>query len=134
MDATAGNPDGGLQEMVNVHSTVGTLVLVAFLALTILNVVQLVQRREFPWAIMVSRTAALLLLLQWALGFNLLVGESSITPFHYLAALASAATVGLEHGPGYNDPDPAKRRKIALAATAGTTILVLIAYQIGMSR
>ena len=134
MDVAAENPDGGRQEMVNVHSTVGTLVLVAFLALTVLNVVQLVRKREFPWAIMVSRTAALLLLLQWALGFNLLVGESSITPFHYIAALGSAGTVGLEHGPGYNHPDPATRRKIALAATAGTTVLVLIAYQIGMSR
>ena len=120
--------------MVGVHSTVGTLVLLAFLALTVLNVVQLVRRREFPWAIMVSRTAALLLLLQWALGFNLLVGESSITPLHYLIALSSAATVGLEHGPGYNEPDTAKRRKIALAATVGTTVLVLIAYVIGQSR
>lgn len=119
--------------MVGVHSTVGTLVLVAFLALTVLNVIQLVRKRDFPWAIMVSRTAALLLLLQWALGFNLLVGESSITPFHYLVALASAGTVGLEHGPGSNEPDPAKRRTIALAATAGTTILVLIAYLIGQS-
>ncbi len=120
--------------MVGVHSTVGTLVLLAFLALTVMNVVQLVQRRDFPWAIMVSRTAALLLVIQWALGFNLLVGESSITPFHYLAALASAGTVALEHGPGYSEPDPAKRRKIALAATAGTLVLVLVAWSIGMSR
>ena len=120
--------------MVNVHSTVGTLVLLMFIALTVLNVVQLVQRREITWAIQVSRAAALMLVVQWALGFNLLVGESSITPFHYIAALGSAGTVGLEHGPGYNHPDPAKRRKIALAATAGTTVLVLIAYQIGMSR
>ena len=120
--------------MVNVHSTVGTLVLVAFLAVTVLNLIQLVQKRDFSWAIMVSRTAALLLLVQWALGFNLLVGESTISPFHYLVALASAGTVGLEHGPGYNDPDPVKRRKIALAATLGTTILVLIAYLIGQSR
>ena len=119
--------------MVGFHSTVGTLVLVAYLALTMLNVIQLVQKREFPWVIMVSRTAALLLLVQWALGFNLLVGESTITPAHYLVALASAGTVGLEHGPGYNDSDPARRRQIALAATAGTTILVLIAYLIGQS-
>jgi hypothetical protein len=120
--------------MVGVHSTVGTLVLVAFLTLTVLNAVQLVQKRDFPWGIMVSRTAALLLVVQWALGLNLLVGESSITPFHYIIALASIATVGLEHGPGSNQPDPQRRRQIALAATAGTLALVLIAYLIGTSR
>jgi hypothetical protein len=54
---------------------------------------------------MLSRTAALLLLIQWALGFNLLAGEGTITPFHYLAALGTLFTVGLEHGPGYNEPD-----------------------------
>jgi len=120
--------------MVGVHSTVGTLVLLAFLALTVLNAVQLVQGRNVSWAIMLSRTAALLLLVQWALGFNLLAGEGSITPFHYLAALGTLFTVGLEHGPGYNEPDQPKRRKIALAATAGSLILVLIAWSIGMSR
>ena len=120
--------------MVGVHSTVGTLVLLAYLALTVLNVIQLTRRRDFPWAVMVSRAAAVLLLVQWALGFNLLVGESSITPLHYITALASAGTVGLEHGRGYNEPDPAKRRRISLTATAGTTVLVLIAYIIGQSR
>ena len=120
--------------MVGVHSTVGTLVLLAFLSLVVVNVLQLVRHRDFAWTIMLSRTAALLLLVQYVLGFNLLSGGHRITPFHYLLALASLVTVGLEHGKAYPEPDAERRHRLATATTAGTLVLVLAAWSIGMSR
>src|SRR5688572_28691754 len=110
---------------------VGSLVLLAYLALTVVNVVQMRQGRTIGFARQLSMAAALLLLVQIVLGFNLLAGDHSITGFHYIIALATLITVGLEHGMANSRPTEAERLKIATLATAGTTILVFIAYMIG---
>jgi hypothetical protein len=110
---------------------VGSLVLIAYIALTIVNVVQLRRGRTIGFARQLSMAAALLLLIQIVLGFNLLAGDGDITVLHYLFALATLITVGAEHGMANSRPTEAERLKVATLATAGTTILVFIAYLIG---
>ena len=110
---------------------VGSLVLLAYLALTIVNALQLRGGRTISFARPLSMAAALLLLVQLVLGFNLLAGDREITAIHYLVGLATLITVGAEHGYANSRPTEAERLKIATLATVGTTILVFIAYMIG---
>lgn len=119
--------------MVGVHSAVGTLVVLAFLALTVVNVLQLTGR-SIAWSRQLSFAAAGLLALQYVLGFSLLGSGHKITAAHYLFALGALITVGLEHGMANTQEEPAKRYRLAAAATAGTTALVIIAYAIGQSN
>jgi hypothetical protein len=120
------------QSLVTVHETVGTLVVLAFLALTVVNVLR-VTGRQITWARQLSFAAAGLLLLQYVLGFSLLGSDHSITAWHYLFALSAILTVGIEHGMA-NAQAPSGNARLAAAATAGTTVLVLIAYAIGSSQ
>ena len=57
--------------MVGFHSTVGTLVLVGYLILVVVNVLAL-RGRSYPWARQLSFFAAGLLVLQYVIGFSLL--------------------------------------------------------------
>ena len=117
--------------MVTIHQTVGTLVLLAFLVLTVVNVLRLTGR-HITWARPLSFGAGALLLLQYVLGFSLLGSDHSISAWHILFALAALATVGIEHGMGNaRPPETTGNTRIAAAATAGTTLLVLVAYAIG---
>ena len=84
---------GGL---VGVHNIVGTLVVVAYLALTVVNALRM-RGGEFGWARPLSFVAAALLLLQTLLGFALLVQGLRNATAHYLLALLAVLTVGLEH-------------------------------------
>ncbi len=119
--------------MVTVHQTIGTLVLLAFLVLTVVNVVRLTGR-NVTWARPLSFGAAGLLLLQYVLGFSLLGGDHSVSAWHILFALSAFATVGVEHALGNaRPPETAGNTRIAAAATAATTLLVIVAYAIGSS-
>ncbi|HEY8447429.1 MAG TPA: hypothetical protein VIL01_10005 [Thermomicrobiales bacterium] len=118
--------------MNTVHMTVGSLVLLAFLASTIVNILRLTGR-QISWARQLSFLASGLLFLQYVLGFSLLGGDSSITPFHYIIALLAIIPVGVEHAVAPQRTTPTEQAKVALPATAVTTILVLIAYLIGES-
>jgi hypothetical protein len=119
--------------VVNVHMIVGTLVLIAYVALTITNGVQMSGARTISWARHLSMAAAGLLLLQYALGFGLL-GSHSITPAHYLIALAAVVPVGYEHMVANTQPAASTRARLGMFAAAATTALVLIAYAIAESR
>jgi hypothetical protein len=119
--------------MLDVHSTVGSLVVLAYLALTVLNGVQLARHRTIPWVRQLSMVAALLLLIQYVIGFNLLAGDYAVTPLHYIVALASLITVGVEHSRAYPEPDTDRRNRLATLATAGTLVLTVVAYIIGQS-
>jgi hypothetical protein len=110
---------------------VGTLVLIAYVALTIMNFIQMQRGRSIGFARQLSMAAALSLLVQIVIGFNLLAGDGDVTVLHYLFALATLITVGAEHGMANSRPTESERLKIATLATAGTTILVIIAYLIG---
>lgn len=119
--------------MVNVHMIVGTLVLIAYIALTIVNGLQLSGARTFSWSRQLSMAAAGLLFLQYVLGFSLL-GSHSITPAHYLIALAAIIPVGYEHMVANTQETTSTRARLGMFAAATTTVLVLIAYAIAESR
>lgn len=118
--------------MLNLHNIVGTLVVVLFLALTIINVLR-VTGRSIPIARPLSYVAGLLLFVQLALGFGLLGSGHDITPLHYILALLAIITVGAEHGYAGRRPTPELRAMAALLATGATTILVTAAHIIGSS-
>jgi peptidoglycan/LPS O-acetylase OafA/YrhL len=118
--------------MVGFHSTVGTLVLLAYLALVIVNLLSL-RGGSYPWARQLSFFAAGLLLLQYVLGFTLLASDHHITAAHYILALCALITVGFEHGYANTRETPEERARFAALAAAGTFIIVLITYIIGQS-
>ena len=123
----SGAMGGGL---VGIHNVVGTLVVVAFLILTVLNGLR-VGGRDIPIARTVSMVAAGLLLVQYAIGFLLLGGGFQNSTVHYVLALAALVTVGLEHGYAATRDSARQRAIAALIATLGTTILVFAAHGIG---
>ena len=119
--------------MVGLHNIVGTLVVLAFLALTVINVLRVTGRRV-PIATPLSYIAAVLLLVQIVLGFTLLGGGSPVVPLHYILALLALVTVGAEHGYASNRAAPELRAMAALLATGATTILVTAAHIIGSAN
>lgn len=118
--------------MVRFHEGIGTLVVIAFLALTVVYILQLTGR-TITWSRPLSFAAAGLLFFQYVIGFGLLSGDHDVSPFHYIFALGAIITVGLEHGMAQTQENPSARYRIASAAAAGTTALVIIAYAIGQS-
>jgi heme A synthase len=119
--------------MVGFHSTVGTLVLVGYLVLTVVNLLAL-RGRQYPWARQLSFFAAGLLVLQYVIGFSLLGSDHDVTAAHYILALCALITVGFEHGYANSRQLPKERARYAALATAGTFIIVLITYIIGQSN
>lgn len=120
--------------MVSVHMWVGSAVLLAYLTLTVVNFMQYRRGSTVSWARELSMGAALLLLVQIVLGFNLLASDHKISALHYVFALAALIPVGIEHGMVRGKEQASDRARLATFATAGTTLLVLIAYAIAESR
>ena len=120
--------------MVNAHEGVGTLVVLAYLLLVVLNLVNLFSGRSFGWQRAVSYIAALLLLIQYILGFTLLGKHYHITAAHYIIALVAILTVGLEHGYANQRPTERDRAMMRTVANVSTLILVAVAYAIGMAN
>jgi hypothetical protein len=118
--------------MVGLHNIVGTLVVLAYLVLTVVNVLR-ARGSDLPWARNLSFAAAGLLLIQYLLGFWLLGDGHRNQAAHYVFALLAIVTVGLEHGYAQTRVTQSARATTALAATAATFILVVIAYSIGQS-
>ncbi|MDQ3411338.1 MAG: hypothetical protein M3509_04400 [Chloroflexota bacterium] len=118
--------------MINLHNILGTLVVLAFLGLTVINVLR-VTGRPVPIAAPLSYAAAALLLIQIVIGFVLLGGGREITPLHYILALLAIVTVALEHGDAGARSAPELRAMASLLATGATTILVTAAHIIGSS-
>ena len=118
--------------MVGLHEGIGTLVVIAFLALTVVYILQL-RGKRIEWSRQLSMAAGGLLLLQYALGFILIGGDNDVSPFHFLFALGTIATVGLEHAMGRGEGGGSPNLRMAAAGAAGTTALALIAYAIGQS-
>jgi hypothetical protein len=119
--------------MVGIHNIVGTVVVLVFLALTVINLLR-VTGRQIPVATPLSYGAALLLLIQLLLGFLLLGRGFSIQPLHYILALLAIVTVAAEHGYARNRAAPELRAMAALLATGATTILVTAAHIIGSAN
>jgi hypothetical protein len=120
--------------MTTVHYTVGTLVLVGFLLLLVLNIRTAMSGNSFSWQRGVSYGAATLLLLQYMLGFTLLGEGKDVTAVHYLLAFAAILPIGLEHGYANSRPSAKARGQYAALANLLTLIIVAIAWQIGQSN
>jgi hypothetical protein len=118
--------------VVSVHQIVGTLVVLAFLALTVVNVLRMTGR-EIAWARPLSFAAAGLLLVQYVIGFGLLGDDHDVTAWHYLIALAAIITVGVEHGIANAQLPRTGNARLATAATAATTLQTIVAYAIDSS-
>ena len=73
-------------------------------------------------------------ILQYVLGFALLGDDGSITPLHYILALAAIIPVGAEHMFATAERPAAERNKIAFLASLATLILVLVVYALGESN
>ncbi len=119
--------------MLAFHNTVGTLVIVGYLVLTVLYL--LVSRgRDLRWARGVSFGAAALLLLQYILGFALW-GMDAYDPrtSHYTLAFLALITIGLEHGYAATRAAPLQRARYGALASGLTFILVVAAYIVGTS-
>jgi hypothetical protein len=116
-----------------IHFILGSVVFLAYLVLTVLNLVRL-SGRSVPFAAPLSRIAALLLLVQYVVGFLLLGAGAQITILHYVLALLALVTVGLEHGFAPSRATPRERAVAALVATLGTTILIGAAHAIGSAN
>jgi len=120
--------------MTNVHLIVGSLTVLAYVVVLLLNLRTSATGSDFPWQKMVSFGASTLLVLQYMLGFSLLGEDKSIPAFHYVLALAAIIPVGFEHGYASQRPDPRERGKMGVLANVATLILILVAYVIGESN
>jgi len=119
--------------MANVHMVVGLLVVLAFLVLTVANIVALRRGKPIPWVRTLSMVAAALLVIQYALGFSLLGEGHRNKTAHYVLALLPILTVGFEHGFARQQPTERGRIRWSAIANALTFILVLAAYGVGES-
>lgn len=118
--------------LAQIHLVVGSLVFIAYFVLTILNLLR-VTGRDIAVVVPLARLAALLLLVQYLLGFALLGQRAQMTWVHFVLALLAIVTVGLEHGYAASRATPHQRAVAALIATLGTTILVGAAHVVGSS-
>ncbi len=119
--------------MVTLHETVGSLVVIAFIALIVVNLLR-VTGRTVSFGKQLSFVAAGLLVLQYVLGFSLLGDDHHITAWHYLIALVAIVPVGVEHMTATNQTDPRAAGRMAVIANAVTLVLVIVAYMIGMNN
>ncbi len=118
--------------MVGLHNTVGTLVVLAYLVLTVLYALW-AAGRPLPAVRIVSGVAAGLLLIQYILGFWLLGDGHRNVGSHYVFALLPILTLGLEHGYARSRPTPQSRATMGAVGAGLTFILVTAAYIIGSS-
>jgi len=112
------------------HQILGTVIVVAFAVLTILNILR-VTGREIPGVRTFAMVAAALLLLQYVIGFLLMGSGYRNSNLHYLVALLAIVTVGMEHGWAAQRATAHQRAVASLIASALTTVLVIAAHSIG---
>lgn len=110
--------------MVTVHSTIGTLIILGYLATVILYLTS--GRRSGKWVRYVSAGSAALLLLQYVIGFWLLGDGYRNNGWHYVLAFGALITVGLEHAVARS-----RGTRVAALAAAGTLVIVLLTYLVG---
>jgi hypothetical protein len=125
--------EGDGSSMTALHQTVGTLVLLAFLGSLIINGLGLTGR-TFTWGRYVSVAGSTLLLLQVVLGFSLLGEGEENAAAHYVLAIVSLLSLGLEHGYARSQPTVDARFRWGAIANAITLVLVLITYIVGQTN
>ena len=123
----------GRTRVATVHLVIGSLIILVYIVVLV-GYFRGMQGGPAAWVRQLSMAGALLLLVQYALGFTLL-GDSDTKPnaLHYVFALATILTVGAEHMVGGQETDPVRRSRIGMLTVLGTLVLTLLAYGIGES-
>ena len=123
-------PDRG-EHVATVHLIVGSLVFVSYLLLVIFYFLGM-RGKALSFVRPLSMAGAVLLLVQYTLGFSLLGGDGEKPAgTHYILGLAAILTVGAEHALAPGQATPEKRSRVAFIASLGTLALVGVAYQLG---
>ena len=117
--------------MTTVHMIVGSLVVLAYLVVLVLNIRTAMGKAMLPIQRPLSMGAAALYLLQIMLGFSLLAEGRDIPGTHFIIALLAIFSVGAEHMLTGRETDSIKVGRIGAITTAITLVIVLTAYMIG---
>ncbi len=119
--------------MNQLHFILGTVVVVAFVVVAILNILK-ATGRTMPVARTISMAAAALLLLQYVVGFLLMGAGFRNSNLHYLIALLAIIPVGIEHGYAASRTTPHQRAITAAVASIATAVLLIVAHSIGSAN
>lgn len=122
----------GAWRVVDLHNVVGTLVVVAYLAVAVLYGLW-AAGRPIPATRIVSMVAAALLLIQYVLGVGLISSDHVNRTSHYVFALLAIVFVGIEHAVAPKRPTLRSQALTGAVAAALTFASVLIAHIIGSS-
>lgn len=117
--------------MTTIHMIVGSLVVLAYVIVLVLNVRAAMGKPMLSFQRPLSMAAAGLFLIQIVLGMSLLGSGKNISAAHYMLALLAIFSVGAEHMLAGKEVDSKRAGRIAAIANAVTLALVLIAYMIG---
>ncbi len=119
--------------MNQLHFILGSVLVVAFIVVAILNVLR-ATGRTIPVARTISMAAAALLLVQYIVGFLLMGSGFRNSNLHYLIALLAIIPVGIEHGYAASRTTPHQRAITAAVASIATAILLLVTHGIGSAN
>jgi heme A synthase len=117
--------------MTNVHMIVGSLVVLAYIIVLVLNVRAAMGRPMLAFQRPLSMAAAGLFLVQIVLGMSLLGEGEDVPASHYLIALLAIFSVGAEHMLTGREVDSQRAGRVAAITNVVTLALVLTAYMIG---
>lgn len=120
--------------MTAIHSTVGTLIIVAYLAVLVLNIRTAMGKPMLSFQRPLSFGAATLVLLQFMLGFSLLGSGREVPGEHFLIALLAILPIGAEHALTGRATDSVRAGRLGAIANVVTLAIVLAAYLIGESN
>ncbi len=117
--------------MTTVHMIVGSLVVLSYLVVLVLNLRTASGRAMLSIQRPLSMTAAALYLLQIMIGFSLLGEGEEIPGTHFLIALLAIFSIGAEHMLTGRETDSRRAGRIGAITTGITFAIVLAAYAIG---
>ncbi len=120
--------------MTNIHNTIGGLLLVAYIAVTIIYALGIGSGRIPAFGKYVSYLASLLLVLQYLIGVGLLAGGRQNQWYHYVLALALLIPIGAEHGFLRRRFTGRQLATNLTAVAAVTTVVILLTYLVGLNR
>jgi hypothetical protein len=117
--------------MTNVHMVVGSLVVIAYILVLVMNVRTAMGKPMLSIQRPLSMGAAALYLIQILLGMSLLGEGKDVPAAHFLIALLAIFPIGAEHMLTGREDDSQRAGRVAAICNAITLALVLIAYIIG---
>lgn len=120
--------------MTNMHNTLGGLLLVAYIATTIIYALGIGSGRIPAFGKYVSYVAGLLLVVQYLIGVGLLASGRQNAWYHYLFALVLLIPIGLEHGFLRRRFTGRQLATNLTGVAAATTVVIALTYLVGLGR